>query len=109
MFSTAQDLATFCRWLLRRADGMLPDATLHELFTNCAPTGMRGRSIGFDMEPQPGFSPESIMHTGWSGQTLVIDPTQGVFSLVLTNRGPDWELAKKARRQAAALMLKVGS
>jgi len=94
IFSCASDLAGFARFLLKRP---FTDRGWRELASNHAPEGMHPRSSGWDMEPTGVFSPPALHHTGWSGQSLWIDPEEQVFGMVLTNRCDDHG-AGKARR-----------
>ena len=86
LFSTADDLAAFARWMLSRP---FPEETWRWLAENHASPGLHRRSAGWDMESGAPFSKRTIFHTGWSGQTLWIDPAQQLFAMVLTNRR-DW-------------------
>ena len=94
LFSTADDLAAFARWMLNRP---FPEETWKWLAGNHAPAGLHRRSAGWDMESAPPFSEQTIFHTGWSGQTLWIDPARQLFAMVLTNRR-DWYAEEQAGR-----------
>ncbi|MBQ7695323.1 MAG: beta-lactamase family protein [Lentisphaeria bacterium] len=92
LFSTADDLAAFARWMLARP---FPEDTWKWLAENRAPAGLHRRSAGWDMESAPPFSARTIFHTGWSGQTLWIAPEQRLFAMVLTNRR-EWYAEEQA-------------
>ena len=94
LFSCAEDLAKFARFMLRKP---FPERVWRILAENLAPEGMRERSAGWDMEPTGVFSSHAIHHTGWSGQSLWIDPAEQVFGLVLTNRCGEHENGKACR------------
>ena len=94
LFSCAEDLAKFARFLLEKPFG---EAGCAAIYGNHAPAGMHPRSVGWDMEPTGVFSPEAIHHTGWSGQSLWIDPEEQVFGMVLTNRCGDHAQGKSLR------------
>ena len=94
LFSCAEDLAKFARFMLKKPFGPAGCAAIYE---NHAPAGLHPRSVGWDMEPTGVFSPEAIHHTGWSGQSFWIDPKEAVFGMVLTNRCGDHALGKATR------------
>ena len=88
LFSTAGDLLLFVRDLVERRT-FEPKA--YELVLTCGyedgPT--RRRSFGFDMSADmlpAGFTTNAVMHTGWSGQTIVADPSTGDYGVALTAR-----------------------
>ena len=97
LFSTARDLATFCRMLLDGGEfggkRVLSSRAVDQM---TAPYFSRGgrvmRGLGWDMaspysSPKgSGFSEFSFGHTGYSGTSLWIDPQTGVFVVLLTTR-----------------------
>ncbi len=63
------------------------------------------RSFGWDMET--GFSHAAILHTGWTGMTVVIDPDIGFAGAFLTNRlggGSRYQEAKDHRIRVLAVL-----
>ena len=89
IFSTASDLAKFCRMMLGEGKGLFRSETMELFFRNQAPQGMTARSLGWNLDKTGiprGFSSATIFHTGWTGQSMWIDPETGRFLLVLTNR-----------------------
>jgi uncharacterized protein YbbC (DUF1343 family)/CubicO group peptidase (beta-lactamase class C family) len=97
LFSTAADLARFCRMLLTggRTDSgrRLFAARTIQLMTG--PVRLRDgtvRTNGFDnasryADPKGEcFGPRSFGHTGWTGTALWIDPDVSAFVILLTNR-----------------------
>jgi CubicO group peptidase (beta-lactamase class C family) len=94
LFSCADDLAKFARFLLKKPFG---EAGCAAVFGDHAPAGKHPRSVGWDREPTGVFSPETLHHTGWSGQSLWIDPAESVFGMVLTNRCGDHARGKALR------------
>ncbi len=98
LFSTADDTARWCRMILRggEIDGrrILSPATVREMTT---PRGSENddafRGLGFDIDS--GYSGArgdlfprglSFGHTGFTGTSVWIDPTTGVYLIILTNR-----------------------
>lgn len=86
LFSTAPDLALFCRRMLRggptielftRRDGRVPDST---------------RALGWDTPSKENssagqyFSESSFGHTGFTGTSMWIDPKRRLYAILLTNR-----------------------
>ena len=89
IFSTADDLAKFCRMMLGEGKGLFRSETMELFFRNQAPQGMTARSLGWNLDKTGiprAFSSATIFHTGWTGQSMWIDPETGRFLLVLTNR-----------------------
>ena len=97
LFSTAGDLALFCRMIL--ADGELGGKRVLEARTvrqMTAPYFSRGgrviRGLGWDIAspfstPRGGlFSRASFGHTGYSGTSIWIDADAGIFVILLTSR-----------------------
>lgn len=98
LFSTADDLSRYCRMMLAGGtiDGrrVLSPLTVREM-TRPRPIGaIEGvRGLGFDLAtgysgPRGDLFPRfaSFGHTGYTGTSLWIDPTTGVYVIVLTNR-----------------------
>ena len=97
LFSTADDLARFCRMMLSGGvlDGkrVLAQRTVDQM---TAPYFSRGgevvRGLGWDISspyssPRGlGFSKISFGHTGYSGTSVWIDPTSDSFVILLTSR-----------------------
>ena len=95
LFSTADDLARFCRMLL--GDGMeggrryLTSASIHAMF---APNGAgeSTRGLGWDIASnysrQLGsfFPIGSVGHTGFTGTSIWMDPPTRTYVIILTNR-----------------------
>jgi CubicO group peptidase (beta-lactamase class C family) len=122
MFTTAADLARFCQTILnggmaggRRVFG---EKSLRWLLQPCSPAGLPRRSFGWDMrthEESPcrptRMSPETIGHSGWTGQSVWIDPERGCFTVVLTNRthqpgmANNYTLSKHFRSRVADLLI----
>ncbi len=97
LFSTAGDLALFCRMIL--GDGVLGGTRVLEERTvrqMTAPYFSRGgkviRGLGWDIAspystPRGGFfSRASFGHTGYSGTSLWIDGDAGIYVILLTSR-----------------------
>ncbi|MFP4502964.1 MAG: serine hydrolase [Candidatus Hydrogenedentota bacterium] len=89
LFSTAADLAEFCRGLL--AGKVLRPDTLDVM---CRPDHVPTypwQAIGWKRDPWSesieGFLPSraAIGHTGWTGTSLWIDRDTGVFAILLSN------------------------
>ncbi len=98
LFSTARDLARFCRMLLNGGvlDGRraLAEATVAEMTRVQTPPEMPDlRALGWDVasrfSAQRGaYFPQGISfgHTGWTGPSLWIDPASSTFVVFLANR-----------------------
>lgn len=97
-FSTAGDLLLFARDMLERRH--FPDL-YYELQTRCAfeKKGVR-RSFGWDMSEahRPAhLSDKTFYHSGWTGQSICIDPENEFAAVVLTSRTDDWDAAYAGR------------
>ena len=94
LFSTGQDLARFARAYLRNGtlDGVrVFDSSAVATFTRMQDSTISRRALGWET-PTGGnsaghrLSPVAFGHTGFTGTSLWMDPAQGVFVLLLTNR-----------------------
>ena len=95
LFSTAPDLARFGYMLAHegRIDGrqFLAPETI-ETFTTRADVPNSARALGWDTKSQEGyssagdeFSASSFGHTGYTGTSFWVDPTEDLFFVLLTN------------------------
>jgi beta-glucosidase-like glycosyl hydrolase/CubicO group peptidase (beta-lactamase class C family) len=94
LFSSGRDLARFARMYLRGGalDGQrVFDANTVSRFTRAQDTTVSRRALGWET-PTGGnsaghrLSSSAFGHTGFTGTSLWMDPQQGVFVLLLTNR-----------------------
>jgi CubicO group peptidase (beta-lactamase class C family) len=91
VFSTASDLALYCRMLLKggswKGKQILSPATVALLTT----AQSQGRAYGFDVSSSyswikgPNASPAAFCHSGYTGTSLVCDPATGTYLILLTN------------------------
>lgn len=124
LFSTAENLWRFCRMILNngwRGDRrILGERALAWLLRPCSPPGLPKRTFGWDMRGQeespcrPALaSPTAVGHSGWSGQSVWIDPEQGFCTMVLTNRthclktANNYLASKQFRSNIAAAMIRA--
>ena len=94
LFSTGDDLAIFCRALLRGE--IVKRKTLDLMFASNPDT----RGLGWDVFNDPPYAP-GVGHTGYTGTLLWLRPDQGRFAVVLTNRvyPDDTAKVKRLRRE----------
>jgi serine-type D-Ala-D-Ala carboxypeptidase len=97
LFSTAPEVATFARELCRSAAGepgaLFDSALVRELFRERAGPGSTWR-LGFDSpSPEPGVSSagdrwpaRGVGHLGFTGTSMWLDPAEGRYVILLTNR-----------------------
>ncbi|HEX8673450.1 MAG TPA: serine hydrolase domain-containing protein [Longimicrobium sp.] len=93
LFSSARDLAVFATMMLNGGEygavRILRPETISRWTRRQAPAS--SRALGWDT-PYPGssagrnFSPTSFGHTGFTGTSIWMDPVNGVFVVLLTNR-----------------------
>lgn len=97
LFTTAHDLARYCRMLLNKGilDGrrVLAEESVARMTTQQSPAGLPAkRGLGWDLRSrfthQRGdFFPDgSFGHTGWTGPSIWIDPASQTLVVFLTNR-----------------------
>jgi uncharacterized protein YbbC (DUF1343 family)/CubicO group peptidase (beta-lactamase class C family) len=97
LFSTAADLAVFCRMLLGggayRGTRVLAPLTVAKMTSAATPDGERNmRGLGWDIDS--GYSSNrgellpigSFGHTGFTGTSIWIDPATGLYVVFLSNR-----------------------
>jgi uncharacterized protein YbbC (DUF1343 family)/CubicO group peptidase (beta-lactamase class C family) len=116
LFTTAKDVALFCRMMLNSGKSTRGAVILHpatvKLMTKAAdlPGGVK-RGLGWDIESRytdmkgAGFGESSYGHTGWTGTAFWIDPDARAFVVLLTNRNHPSEAGsiKTLRFQIGAL------
>lgn len=95
LFSTADDIARFCRMLLRGGElngkRYLKDASIRAMLVPHE-IGETTRGLGWDMSSAysralGSFFPQgSVGHTGFTGTSIWMDPASRVYAIVLTNR-----------------------
>ena len=118
LFSTGQDLARFARMYLGfgRLDGVrVLDSVTVATFTRMQDSTISRRALGWET-PTGGnsaggrLSPVAFGHTGFTGTSLWMDPAQGLFVLLLTNRvNPTRENRKIAGVRTALADAAVGA
>jgi CubicO group peptidase (beta-lactamase class C family) len=91
LFSTAGDLSIYCRMLLSggswQGRRILSPAAVAMLTT----AQSHGRAYGFDVSSSyswikgPNASPAAFCHSGYTGTSLVCDPSTGTYLITLTN------------------------
>lgn len=65
------------------------------------------RSFGWDMtdaKRPAGLSRSAIFHSGWSGQTICVDPENDFAAVVLTSRTGDWQEGYDGRNRIIEAM-----
>ncbi len=89
VFSTAEDIARFCRSLLRGE--VLPAATVDEMIRLDRMPIYPWQGLAWEIDPwsskKGGFLPSraAFGHTGFTGTSLWIDRTSGLFVILLSN------------------------
>ncbi len=96
LFSTAADVATYCKALLagREQRGVFPlnPPAVRRMFTKAIPESIGGQTWGWFAPPNDMMiggdfaSRSSIGHTGFTGTCVTIDPESETFVILLTNR-----------------------
>lgn len=111
LFSTADDLAKFCRMMLANGrygkNQLLSERAMQALSIRtdtCSPVAL-GWFVDKKYNP-PSLSEATLSHTGWTGNSIWIDPIQQCFVIVLTNRTGDHDRAMNARTKLAEILLR---
>ncbi|MGC8863878.1 MAG: serine hydrolase domain-containing protein [Armatimonadota bacterium] len=109
LFSTASDLAKFCRAILPAAcpggrvstrseapstsqARVFSPTSVAKMFANAIPESLGGQTIGWFTYPNDMLcagdlaSRRAIAHSGFTGTAVVIDPEYDLFAILLTNR-----------------------
>ena len=97
LFSTADDLAIFCRMILGRGEHrgvrILSPMAVASMTSPSTPAGERNvRGLGWDIDSTFSANRGELMpigsfgHTGFTGTSLWIDPASGMFAVFLSNR-----------------------
>ncbi len=112
LFSTAEDLARYCRMLLN--DGKYRNREVMSSSTVFFLTNEQshGRSYGFDVSSSYSWikgdyaAPATISHSGYTGTSLVLDHQNELFIIILTNRSypNDGGSVHRLRREAADII-----
>ncbi len=115
VFSTADDLAIFCRMLLNKGTyngARILDPKSVRLLTTVL---SHGRACGFDVES--GYSwikganaPEgTFCHSGYTGTSIVCDPASKIYIIILTNRAhpDDKGTVKPVRTKVADIAFEI--
>lgn len=96
LFSTADDLATFCAAMLAGGGGVLSPATVAAMTRPRFFGDENLRGLGWDVATSFSsvrgdlFPLGSYGHSGWTGTSLWLDPVTDTFVILLTNRNhPD--------------------
>ena len=79
------------RMLARGGDGYLSRAMLKAATQNYTPGMEENRGLGFQLRDSNSFfgdlmGPESFGHNGYTGTSLAVDPQNGLYVVLLTNR-----------------------
>jgi CubicO group peptidase (beta-lactamase class C family) len=94
---------------------VLSDAVIADT-TRRSPAAQSARGFGWDLEPEgrpEGLSNATYYHTGWTGQSMWIDPETTRYVIVLSNRdhptsvGALYAGAKRFRARVAEAALAV--
>ncbi|HYW30749.1 MAG TPA: glycoside hydrolase family 3 N-terminal domain-containing protein [Gemmatimonas sp.] len=94
LFSTGEDLSRFARMYLRGGslDGkrVLDTATISS-FTGISNPAVSRRALGWETPTGSNssgtrMSPQAFGHTGFTGTSIWMDPSRGIFVILLTNR-----------------------
>ena len=96
-FSTIGDTMLFLQDIIDRKQ--FP-AEYYQLITTCVYDRHERRSFGWDMTPEdcPAcFSDQTIIHSGWTGQTVCVDIKNKRAAAVFTSRTGDWQEAYDGR------------
>ena len=93
VFSDLNDMITFAKMLSLNGNGYLSPAMLETALRNRTPNSKgEYRGLGFNLAGSPKnflgdlMSPLAYGHTGFTGTSLALDPSTGLWMVLLTNR-----------------------
>jgi CubicO group peptidase (beta-lactamase class C family) len=95
LFSSARDLATFAQMYLNggvyRGKRILSESTVRLFMERQSSPAGTTRALGWDTPGEGSFpgnlaSPTAVIHTGFTGTSVYIDPERDAFVILLTNR-----------------------
>jgi CubicO group peptidase (beta-lactamase class C family) len=93
LFSTVDDCAMFARMLLRRGEGLLSEAQYELMVRDWTPDMEASRGLGVsrwngsaEWPPGPHLGPGAYGHTGFTGTSIYVSPSHGLYFVLLTNR-----------------------
>ncbi|OHB65386.1 MAG: hypothetical protein A2Y76_10405 [Planctomycetes bacterium RBG_13_60_9] len=109
LFSTASDLSIYCRMLLNNGTWKRKRILSPTAVAMLTTPQSHGRAYGFDVSSSyswvkgPNASPAAFCHTGYTGTSLVCDPTTKTYLILLTNsvHPHDKGLSKPLRQKLA--------
>ncbi len=107
-FSTADDMFLFLHDILHC--NVIPSSCCELMQKPDFYDGDTIRSFGWDMSPAcipAGLSKRTIYHTGWTGQSIFVDPMTGICGAVFTSRKGDWDEAKNGRKRIMEAIIKT--
>lgn len=121
LFSVLDDVAAYASWWAGTAPGPVAPATRAEAM-RCATDGLGGRrGLGWmtrgdgDDFLDAAWSPAAVLHTGFTGTSVVVDPQRGWWTCLLTaavhlgrDRPEVGELRAEVHRRAAAALAGSG-
>ena len=104
LFSTAADLAKLMRCYLRHGEygntRLFTEASFHEIEPDRKKKTDGYRKFGwiiYDKFMDDSLFGSSLLHSGWSGQTVLMNFAKKLFVIVLTTRCGDYDRAKADR------------
>jgi CubicO group peptidase (beta-lactamase class C family) len=92
LFSTTKDLSIYCQMLLNSGTWKGARVLSPELIGMLTTVQSHGRTYGFDVNSSYSWvkgshaSENAFCHTGYTGTSLVCDPENKVYVIILTNR-----------------------
>lgn len=101
-FSTVTDMLKFVQTILKRE--YFPRKVYDLIYTCDFVCGGTRRSFGWDMTDggrPAALSAQTIHHSGWTGQSLFVDPENDFCAVILTSRSGDWTQARDGRIRIA--------
>lgn len=112
LFSTGYDLSIYCRMLLNEGVYEGKRILSPEAVAFLTEVQMHGRCYGFDASSSYSWikgqfaSEDAFCHSGYTGTSIVCDPSNDVFLIILTNRAHphDKGASKPVRKKVADIV-----
>jgi CubicO group peptidase (beta-lactamase class C family) len=115
LFSTANDLSTYCRMLLNSGKWKRTKVLSPESVSLLTTVQLHNRAYGFDVNSsyswvKGSYAPKNAFcHTGYTGTSIVCDPNSKIYVIILTNRAHphDKGASKPIRTKIADIVFSV--
>lgn len=86
VFSNIQDLTRFCEMIVSKDSGLLQQSIIKESFKNHTIGMNENRGLAWKLNYDIIYRNYVVEHLGYTGTSIWIDPVEGMYVILLTNR-----------------------